>query len=191
MTIIQSEYTFDDLLATSGDKLFELIHGQLVEKQLGFLAIWVATRIAFLIESHVSTPRRGYGCTELPINCFPWIPNHGRRPDVAYYHRERLPAGQPTEDPLTVAPNLVVEVLSKNDEAIDVDVKVEEYLRAGVEIVWIVNPQTRTVRIHRLDGSAALLHERDTITGDTVLPEFKSVVADFFPPPATSESARS
>jgi Uma2 family endonuclease len=82
---------------------------------------------------------------------------------------------------VTAAPDIIGEVLSPNDDAIDVDVKVEEYLRAGVQLVWVVNPETRTVRVHRGDGSAQVFHEADTITGERVLPEFKAVVRDFFP----------
>lgn len=183
MTTTQSEHTFDDLLAKSGDKLYELLNGQLVEKQVGFIALWVATQIARLIGNHVVPSRRGWVTTELPINCFSWLHNHGRRPDVVYFDSKRLPAGVPTDDPVTIAPNLVAEVLSPNDDAIEVDVKVEQYLRAGVDLVWVVNPETRTVRVHRADGSVAVFHDTDTISGDPVLPEFESAVADFFPAP--------
>ena len=181
MTTTQTEYTFEDLLAKSGDKLYELIHGQLVEKQVGAIALWVATEIARLVGNHVRPTGRGFVFTELPINCFGWLRNHGRRPDVVYLHRERFRGGQLNDDPVTAAPNLVAEVLSPNDDAIDVDVKVEQYLRAGMELVWVVNPETRTVRVHRADGSVQMFHEADTITGESVLPEFKAVVREFFP----------
>lgn len=180
MTTTQTEYTFDDLLAKSGDKLYELLHGQLVEKQVGAIALWVATEIAALIRNHVHPTGRGFVFTELPINCFPWLRNHGRRPDLAYLHRERFPGGQLNDGPVTAAPNLIAEVLSPNDDAIEVDVKVEQYLRAGVEIVWVVNPETRTVRVHRPGGSSHVFYETDTITGDSVLPEFKAIVSEFF-----------
>ncbi|HEV2295497.1 MAG TPA: Uma2 family endonuclease [Tepidisphaeraceae bacterium] len=180
-TTTQTEYTFDDLLAKSGDKLYELIEGQLVEKQVGAIALWAATQIARLIGNHVEPTGRGFVFTELPINCFGWLRNHGRRPDVVYMHRERFRGGRLSDDPVTAAPNLVAEVLSPNDDAIKVDVKVEEYLRAGVELVWVVNPETRTVRVHRADGSVHVFHEADTITGESVLPEFKAVVGEFFP----------
>ena len=180
MTTTQTEYTFDDLLAKSGDKLYELIHGQLVEKQVGAIALWVATEIAALIRNHVHPTRRGFAFTELPINCFGWLRNHGRRPDVVYIHRERFPGGQLSDDPVTAAPNLVAEVLSPNDDAIEVDVKVEQYLRAGIDLVWVVNPETRTVRVHRADGSVQMFHQADTITGEAVLPDFKAVVGEFF-----------
>lgn len=184
----QTEYTFDDLLAVSDadGKVYELVRGQLVEKDMSALAVWIAFRIAHLIENHVETTRRGWVYTELPINCFAWIRNHGRRPDVSYFHAERLP-GEPTEDAVTIAPNLIVEVLSRHDNAVDLDMKLGEYFLAGVEIVWIVNPQTRTVRIHRKDRTVSMLHEDDVITGDFVLPQFQSPVREFFPQPAAAK----
>lgn len=179
MTAAQTEYTFYDLLEQSDDKLYELVHGQLVEKKMGAVALWVAGQIVRLIGNHVAQFGRGWVMPELAISCFPWLQNHGRRPDVAYLDAERFPTLP--KGPVGQAPDLVAEVLSPNDDAIEVDVKVEEYLRAGIKLIWVLNPETRTVRVHRADRSAQVFHEDDTITGEAVLPEFKVVVRDFFP----------
>lgn len=180
MTAVQAEHTFADLISPPDEKLYELIRGQLVEKRMGFLSIWIASQIMHLIQSYLDRDPRGWVSTELPVDCFRWIANHARRPDVVYFHRERLPTPVPTQDPIRVAPNWVTEVLSPNDNALDVDEKIDEYLRAGVELVWIVNPQTRIVRVHRGDG-VELFHESDTITGQPVLPDFHSLISEFFP----------
>ncbi|MGH7214089.1 MAG: Uma2 family endonuclease [Tepidisphaeraceae bacterium] len=187
MTQIQAEHTFDDLLNLPEDgKLYELVRGQLVEKEMGFLAVWIATQIAALIKQHVDPQRRGWVATEALVGCFEQIRNHGRRPDVIYFHRERLPTPMPTEDPVTVVPNWVVEIISKNDNALEVDEKVQEYLDAGVELVWVVNPQLKTVRVHADLNRIQVFHEPDTITGEPVLPDFSATVRDFFPTPAMS-----
>jgi Uma2 family endonuclease len=49
-------------------------------------------------------------------------------------------------------PILVVEVLSRSTEDRDRDQKVAIYLRAGVAEVWLVNPHTAAVEIHRSRG---------------------------------------
>src|SRR3954465_13351514 len=86
------ELTFDDLCNLPDDgKLYELVRGRLVEKHMGFLALWVASQLSRLIGNYVDPRGRGFVSTEVPIGCFPWLRNHGRRPDVVYYHRERLP----------------------------------------------------------------------------------------------------
>lgn len=181
MTAVQSEYTFADLFSPPDGKLYELIRGQLVEKKMGALSIWIAWQISHLIGSYLDRDPRGWVSTELPVDCFRWIASHARRPDVVYFQHDRLAA--PTQEPIRVAPNWVVEVLSPHDNALEVDEKIEEYLRAGVDLVWIVNPQTRTVRVHHINGGISLFHESDTITADPVLPGFSSPVSDFFPKP--------
>lgn len=179
MTTIHTEHTFADLLNLPDDgKLYELVRGQLVEKEVGALAVWIASRIAFLISNYLESDPRGWVMVELPVDCFPWLANHGRRPDVAYFHRERLP--EPTEDQTTATPNWVVEVLSKNDNALEVEKKVQEYLQAGVELVWVVNPQLRTVRAHT-GIDARTFHAGDEITGGPVLPALRAAVGGFFP----------
>ena len=55
---------------------------------------------------------------------------------------ERLPAGH-----IPITPDLAVEVVSPNDRVYEVDTKVEEYLRAGVPLVWVVNPETRVLHV--------------------------------------------
>jgi Uma2 family endonuclease len=49
-------------------------------------------------------------------------------------------------------PDLVIEVLSRSTEQRDRDQKVAIYLRAGVSEVWLVNPHTAAVEIHRTRG---------------------------------------
>jgi len=85
---------------------------------------------------------------------------------------------------MLLASDLAVEVLSPGDSAYEVDQKLAEYLSAGVTLIWVVNPDTRTVRIHRprnaQPGPISMLHESDTIDGEEVLPGFSCKVSEFF-----------
>lgn len=61
--------------------------------------------------------------------------------------------------------------------------KVQEYLRAGVRVVWVVTPETRTVQEHRLDrAESRRLSEEDELCPEDVLPGFRCLVRDLFPP---------
>lgn len=80
-----------------------------------------------------------------------------------------------------MAPDLAVEVLSPGDLAHEIVAKVEEYLAAGVQLVWIVDPEARVVDIYRPDNSNRRLRENDSLDGDTVLPGFRCRVMDMFP----------
>ena len=75
----------------------------------------------------------------------------------------------------------MLEVVSPNDLAWEVDMKVTEYLQAGVRLVWVFYPDTRTVWVSRADGQAARLGASETLSGADVLPGFTCPVADVFP----------
>lgn len=62
-----------------------------------------------------------------------------RRPDVAVIHNERLQGVDLSRTPLP-APNLVIEIVSPTDRTADLMKKVSEYLKAGVQAVWLFYP---------------------------------------------------
>jgi hypothetical protein len=96
--------------------------------------------------------------------------------------REHFCISQLRNDYLTIRPDLVVEVISPNDSAYEVDEKLEEYLAISIPLIWIVNPETRTVEINRPDGTATRLHASAEITGEDVLPGFHCRSRRFFQP---------
>jgi Uma2 family endonuclease len=110
-------------------------------------------------------------------------PDTVRGPDVAFYSITRQPTVP--EDYFEIAPDLAVEVLSPDDRRSRVRAKIREYIAAGVRLVWLVDPETRTVLEYRGSLRGTEYDEADTLTGADVLPEFSCRVADFFPPPST------
>src|SRR5690348_3830527 len=66
-----------------------------------------------------------------------------RRPDVAFISAERLRSIDLERNPLPVAPDLAIEVVSKNDRAADLLLKVSQYLAAGARAVWLLSPKDR------------------------------------------------
>ncbi len=66
-----------------------------------------------------------------------------RRPDVAFIRAGRLQGVDLDQVPLPVVPDLVVEIVSKNDRADDLLVKVSQYLSVGAKAVWLLYPNTR------------------------------------------------
>ncbi len=80
----------------------------------------------------------------------------------------------------TVAPDLVVEVLSKDNTPQGNERKLEEYFRAGVRLVWYVNPSKRTVRVYTALDRSTLLREDETLDGGDVLPGFALSIRDWF-----------
>jgi len=65
-----------------------------------------------------------------------------RRPDVAFIRADRLRGIDLDRVPLPIAPDLVIEIVSTNDRADDLLLKVAQYLSAGTKAVWLFNPNT-------------------------------------------------
>ncbi|MGL4552460.1 MAG: Uma2 family endonuclease [Gemmataceae bacterium] len=108
-------------------------------------------------------------------------PDTVRGPDVAYWDKERLPQMPRTGYP-AVAPDLVVEVMSPSDVFTKVMAKVQQYLDAGVRLVWVAVPEDQAVAVYSPGGRPVrLLTAADTISGEDVLPGFTCPVAGFFP----------
>jgi Uma2 family endonuclease len=59
--------------------------------------------------------------------------------------------------------------------------KIEEYLHAGVSLIWVIEPEIRIVDVYRKSGAIARLRENDELLGEDVLPGFRCRVADLFP----------
>lgn len=176
--------TPEELLRMPDGVDYELVDGKLVERNMGMESSEIAARILILIGIFLRDKRLGrlFGA-DASYQCFP-DPDKVRKPDVSFIRAERLLGDRILKGHCPIHPDLVVEVISPGDLAYEVEEKVAEYLAAGVPLVWVVNPPTRTVRIRRPrsspQGIGSELAETDTITGEDVLPGFSCAVRDFF-----------
>src|SRR5207253_2879695 len=98
-----------------------LIDGQLVEREpMGRKSDAVAFRIGRLIGNFVDEHRLGVmNGAQGSYQIFPDDPKKVRIPDVSFTHRERIPKEGVEEGHGKIAPDLVVEVISPNDLAVD------------------------------------------------------------------------
>jgi len=102
-------------------------------------------------------------------------------PDVVFAtHERRAVRGRNRRKFLWTAPDLAVEVLSPDQPADDFADKLQFYLLHGVRLVWVVNPETRTIRVYRPGEHSRLLQAGDTLEGGDVLPGFSVAVDDIF-----------
>ena len=81
---------------------------------------------------------------------------------------------------LDVAPELIVEILSPDDAWRMVDKTLREYFAAGVLLVWIVKPESRTITAYRSMTDVREFGESDTLPGDEVLPGFAIQLSEVF-----------
>jgi len=183
-------YTAADLLTMPDGDRYELVDGELVEIEMSNESSWIAGEIHALIRNFAKEHNLGWAFPDnTSYQYYPWDEDRIRKPDASFITRQRLPGGPLVSGHCPVAPDLAIEVISPHDLYQDVEEKVLEYLRAGVRLVWVVAPSTRTVMVHRA-GDASLLHLFDTgeLTGDEVLPGFRCRVADLFPPRIAASS---
>lgn len=105
-------------------------------------------------------------------------PDTVRAADVAFVAANRLPPAQRGFFP--GPPDLAVEVVSPSDRVADVEDKVQDWLDAGVRLVWVVWPATRTVSVYRPGSTPVTLRDTDTLDGGDVVPQFQCKVAEVF-----------
>jgi Uma2 family endonuclease len=179
-TAVHKDWTPEEFLALPDSVGYELVDGELVERNVSEESSAVGVRIAYLLqtENEKSREARIYG-SDLSYKCFADRPKNFRRADVSLVRKARL-EGLNNPGMMPIPADLVVEVLSPNDHIYDVNDKVELYLANGFPLVWIVDPEVKIVYVHRADGSVTKLHENEEITGESALPTFRCRVAEFF-----------
>ena len=179
-------FTADDLLylsnAATDGRCYELVEGKLYEMPPPSPRHGeVTSNIDFLLKTHVRQQRLGRVMAGDPGFVLARNPDTVRGPDVAYISYARFPAGE--ELPLRygdLIPDLAVEVVSPSDTRPDVREKTASWLEAGVQAVWVVDPRTNQVAVHRADQDTLVLRSDDTLDGSPALPGFTCQVADFF-----------
>jgi Uma2 family endonuclease len=74
----------------------------------------------------------------------------------------------------------LVEMLSPSDRDRNMQAKVAMYQEAGVPLLWVADPQARTVTVRTPGEAARTLTVADTLDGGAVLPGFQNAIADLF-----------
>jgi Uma2 family endonuclease len=78
------------------------------------------------------------------------------------------------------APDFAIEVRSPEDRLRALVAKARDYLAAGGRLVWIVDPATRRVYVHRRGRLPRVVQGRAVLDGGDVLPRFSLPLADVF-----------
>jgi Uma2 family endonuclease len=160
-------------------KLCELVEGVLLEKAAGYNESSLAVFLAGLLNAFVIP--RNLGLVTGPDGTMELMANLVRIPDVAFTRWERLPGRQRPTDPVPLlAPNLAVEVLSRGNTPGEMAVKRRDYFSAGVELLWEIDPNARTVAVYTSITDVTALTAADTLDGGLVLPGFTLPLQNLF-----------
>jgi Uma2 family endonuclease len=157
----------------------ELLEGELIMMSpAGFDHGGIAGNIALALGAFVKPRSLGAVVTAEPGFQIARDPDTVRVPDVAFVRADRIPPCG-VKGFFQGAPDLAVEVISPTDRPADVAAKLRQWLGAGCRMVWVVDPEPRTVAVHGA-GNVVVLGESDTLTGGDVLPGFAVLVAEVF-----------
>ncbi len=178
-------YTVEDFLSLPRHgQGYELVDGRLEPNRMGAYSCRIGNLIATALQSYCArVPGWVFG-QDSGYRCFPDAPQRIRKPDASFIAFDRYSFEQCQSEPfITVVPDLVAEVISPRDIALKVERKIGQWLAVGVKVVWVVYPNERIVREHRLDGTVRQYRERDELAESGILPGFSLPIAELFQPP--------
>lgn len=158
-------------------KRMELVRGHLVVSEPpGFRHGNIVVNLSFALNQFVRVAQLGRVLAEsgyvLATN-----PDTVRGPDISFVRQEHIP------DPIPIgfarfAPDLAIEVLSPSNRPGKVLEKVADYLNAGTELVWVIDPDRRQARVYRADGSVSIVEDSGALEGEQILPGFSCALAE-------------
>lgn len=160
---------------------YEIQGGLLLSEPLpGSLHGRVAACLVELLRSHA---RRG-GLGVVLSNDSGFIlrraPDTVRGPDVAFITRERYASTADERRPFIGAPDLAVEVVSPGNTPAELHGKVADYLAGGSRVVWLLDPDARSVVVYRELLAPRTIRAGETLDGGDVLPGFRIDVIELF-----------
>lgn len=159
--------------------LCELVDGVLVEKVMGHQESRLALRLAQALQNYLDAHDLGIlAGADGPHQI---LADQVRFPDVAFIAYDRIPeqADPATSVPYWI-PNLAVEIIRAGNTRAEMSRKLRDYFKAGVELVWYVDPSDRTVRVYHSPEAVVTLTEADDLDGEQLLPGFRLNIRDWF-----------
>lgn len=175
--ITTSEY--EKFLAQHPDGLYELIHGEIIEKMVtqehskiaGIIIgeLYIYLRQHPQLKGHMG-PEARFSPEDDELN--------DRLPDVSVHLTEKPPVAKGAVKGM---PDLAVEIKSPNNTIIELRDKARFYLENGCRMVWIIYPEKQLVEVYPLGQDIEILMYGDTINAADVLPGFELTVDTLFP----------
>lgn len=153
-----------------------------------------------VVESKWTFPRHGQVCSEIVLSIGAYLdtcdlghlvcnnagviterdPDSVRGADIWYVSYQKAPRGPLPDEYLSIAPDIVIEVVSTNDRWSDVYTRVGEFLNLGVPVVSVVDPRDETVRLYFPDDPEIILTSADELSFPNQLPGFSVLVQQLF-----------
>lgn len=154
---------------------YELVDGEVQVSPAGYSHGLVIIRLIGRLWGYVA--ERSLGDVLDSSTGFRLPTGNVRSPDLSFVAAGRVP-GEPPQGFADLAPDLAVEVLSPTDDPRQVMDKVGEYLRAGVRLVWIIDPQGHRAAAYRSPSDVREVRGDGDLDGEDVVPGFRCALRD-------------
>lgn len=162
------------------EKSYELQRGEVVEMPSpSERHCLVCSNVGYILNGYVRQRRQGYVLTNDAGIVLERDPDTVRGPDVVLFTTNRR-YDEMNPKFAEGIPALAVEVLSPSDRIGKMTRRIAQFLKSGIRLVWLIDPEARDVTVYRPNQDDYVADERQELTGDDVLPEFCCRVADFF-----------
>jgi Uma2 family endonuclease len=166
---------FDALPEEEGRK-WELLDGELIEVSSATPEHnLILMRLSSLLHTFAVSRRLGVVLpeTDLAVGA-----NTRLRPDLGFFSAETWRTVDVKRVPVVQTPDIAVEIISPSETATTIHRKVQAYLSWGVQEVWLVDPEVRTLFVHSR-GGVQRLSEGAFLTSSFV-PGWQLQIADLF-----------
>jgi Uma2 family endonuclease len=164
----------------NANRWFELVRGEVMELPPPTRAHGVVCMsVGRLLWNYAFQRGKGYVAANDSGVILEREPDTMRGPDVAFYEDAQTFSELHPKYGET-PPRLAVEVLSPNDKARQVTRKITDYLRNGVPVVWLIDPESRTVMVYCTDKGPQLVEGDELLEGGPVLPGFRCRASELF-----------
>jgi Uma2 family endonuclease len=162
------------------NKSTELVRGRMIVREPpSALHGLYSAQLCFLLLQHVHPARLGVVFGQDTGFQIASDPDTVLAPDLAFISTARV-AQIPAVGYAKMVPDLVAEIISPGDRRAAVRRKVADWLRAGVRVVWVIDPVRTEARIYGGNGTERVVPSDGDLTGDDVLPGFRCPLAAVF-----------
>jgi len=167
--------TLEEFMATDYES-YEFVEGELRPMSEPTMEHGrIGVNIIALLHSYVKSNKLG---KVYSVETTFQVGKSGRKPDVAFLAQEHIPEND--RQASSIPPDLAVEIVSPSDTLYDIQEKAFEYLDAGTQLIWVIEPIGRIVIVYRSRTDIKVLTIKDTLTGEDVIKGFQCSVAEIF-----------
>lgn len=171
------------------DRHFELVRGEVAELPLsGERHGFVCASVSFILSLFVRQSRKGYVLANNPGVVLERDPDTVLGPDVVFFEKSKK-YEELNPKFIEDMPALAVEVLSPNDRPGKLLARAHAFLRSGIRMVWLVDPEACDITVLRPGGKSQGFEKDQELACEDVLPGFRCRVSEFFQVPGEAPGA--